>query len=163
MPLTREFSVSGWTIGAGFSPGCLMVGIAWEVSPPGFFLSLPLLHFWLEHAETDYDRDPWSWCWSLFRLTIRKTELRLDLDLNDCAIGLSLPAIDDFAFHFGPLNVQIETDKMYDVDFLPEVPTLRLFFPPGRSVQTWPPRFDCGFGSEPSEGDDVIDPADGSR
>jgi hypothetical protein len=53
-------------LGICFSPGSLMVGLAWEVSPPSLFLTLPLLRFRIERAETDYDKEPWPWGWSLF-------------------------------------------------------------------------------------------------
>jgi hypothetical protein len=138
-----SFTMFGWTVGAGFSPGWLLFEIAWETSPPGIFLTVPLMCFWIERAETDYSKEPWSFGWSLLRLSISKTEFRLDLDLNIWGIGLTCFEIDDCGIYLGPLNIQIETGKMFDVEFPPGVPTLRLFFPPDRSVQPWPPRCDC--------------------
>jgi hypothetical protein len=72
MSLREEFSFTlfGWTAGAGFSPGSLLFEVAWEVSPPGFFLTIPLLCLWAERAETDYSDEPWSGGWSLLRLTV---------------------------------------------------------------------------------------------
>jgi hypothetical protein len=66
MRFDRESPLFGWTLGICFSPGSLMVGLAWEVSPPSLFLTLPLLRFRIERAETDYDKEPWPWGWSLF-------------------------------------------------------------------------------------------------
>lgn len=50
---------------------------------------------------------------------------------------------------------------MFDVDFPPGVPTLRVAFPPDRSVQPWPPRCDCDPSGHGLEGDDEIDAPDG--
>jgi hypothetical protein len=145
MSLGKELSVTlfGWTVGAAFSLGWLLFEIAWESSPPGIFLTFPLTCFWIEKAETNYSKKPWAFGWSLLRVTVWKTELRLDVDLNIWGIGLTCVELDDCGIYVGPLNIQIETDKMFDVDFPPGVPTLRLFFPPGRSVQPWPPRCEC--------------------
>jgi len=128
-----QFTVKGWTFGIGCSPGWLMFDFGWETSPPTIGLTLPFLNFWIERDDTDYRVKPWQWGWSLFRLTIWKTEFRLDVDLNLWGIGITCLEIDDFGIYFGPLNIQIETNKMFDVAF-PDVPTLRLFFPPDRSV-----------------------------
>ena len=56
--ISKEFAISGWTIGATVSLGTVMVGLAWEISPPGIFLTLPLLDIWIERAETDYQKPP---------------------------------------------------------------------------------------------------------
>jgi hypothetical protein len=145
MTLRKEFSFTafGWTVGVGFSPGWLLFEVAWETSPRGYFLTLPLLCFWLERAQTDSGNEPWSWGWSLWRLTIWKTEFRLDLDLNIWGIGLTCVEFGDLGIYIGPFNIQVETGKGFGVDFPPGVPTLRLFFPEARSVQPWPPRCDC--------------------
>jgi hypothetical protein len=138
-----SFTVFGWTVGVGFSPGWLLFEVAWETSPPGFFLTLPLLCFWVERARIDYSNEPWSWGWSLLRVTIRKTEFRLDFDPNIWVIGLTCVEFDDLGIYVGPINLQIETGKGFGVDFPPGVPTLRLLFPADRSVQQWPPRCEC--------------------
>jgi hypothetical protein len=75
------------------------------------------------------------------RLTIWKTEFRLDLDLNIWGLEVTCVELDDLGIYVGPLNIQVETDKMFDVNFPPGVPTLRVFFPADRSVQRWPPRW----------------------
>jgi hypothetical protein len=144
-----SFTMSGWAVGVGFSPGWLLFELAWETSPPGFFLTLPLLCLWVERAETNHGIAPWSWGWSLLRLAIWKTEFRLDVDLNIWGLGVTCVEFDDLGIYLGPFNIQIETDKMFDVDFPPGVPTLRLFFPAGRAVERWPPRCDC----DPSRND----------
>jgi hypothetical protein len=142
MRLSHEFSVFDWTIGASVSPGSLMVGVAWETAPLSFYLTLPFLRFWIERRESDRD-EAWPWGWSLFRLTVWKTECRLDLDLHIWQFGLCVIEPADFGLYTGPFNIQIETNKGYATGFPPGVPTLRLFFPPDRSVQPWPPRCDC--------------------
>jgi hypothetical protein len=161
MSLRKEISFAawGWTVGAAFWPGWLLFEVAWETLPPGLFLTLPLLCFWVERAETNYHNEPWSWGWSLLRLTIRKTEFRLDLDLNIWGIGLTCVEFDDLGIYGGPLNIQIETGKMFDVDFPPGVPILRLFFPADRAVRPWPPRCDCEPPNHDEDGDDMSDPA----
>jgi hypothetical protein len=156
-----SFTMFGWTVGAGFSPGWLMLEAAWETSPPGFFLTIPFLCLWTERVEADPHEEPWPWGWSLLRMTIWKTEFRLDLDLNIWGIGLTCVEFDDLGIYVGPFNVQIETNKMFDVDFPPGVPTLRVAFPPDRSVQPWPPRCDCDPSGHGLEGDDEIDAPDG--
>jgi hypothetical protein len=156
MSTRKEFSFTafGWTVGAAFCPGWLLFQFAWETSPPSFFLTIPLLCLWVERAETNYRIEPWSWGWSLLRLTIWRTEFRLDVDLSLWGLGFTCVEFDDCGIYLGPLNVQVETDKMYDVDFPPGVPTLRLFFPADRSVQRWPPECNC----DPSvEGNDEAD------
>jgi hypothetical protein len=142
MSFRKDISVTvvGWNLGVGFSPGWLLFQAAWETSPPGFFLTLPFLSFWVERDHTEFQNEPWQWGWSMLRLTIWKTEFRLDLDLNIWGIGVSCVELDDLGIYAGPFNVQIETGKGFDVDFPAGVPTLRLFFPADRSVQPWPPR-----------------------
>jgi hypothetical protein len=145
MSFRKELSYTayGWTVGAALSPGWLLVQVAWETSPPGMFLTLPLVCFWVEKAETNYSKKPWSYGWSILRVTVWKTEFRLDVDLNIWGFGVSCVEQDDCGIYVGPLNIQIETDKMFDVNFPPGIPTLRLFFPADRSVQPWPPGCDC--------------------
>jgi hypothetical protein len=126
-----SFTVFGWTVGVGFSPGWLLFEVAWETSPPSFFLTLPLLCFWVEPARTDYSNEPWPWGWSLLRVTIRKTGFRLDVDLNIWGIGLACVEFDDLEIYVGPFNLQIETGKGFDVDFPPVVPDATVIFPGG--------------------------------
>jgi len=160
--LTKDFTVTafGWKVGVSVAPGWLSVGIFWEVSPICFALALPFLHLWVEQSESDLSKGPWQWGWSLARLTIWKTEFRLDLDLNDWTVGVGCAELNDFSVHLGPFNVQIETDKFFAEGFPPGVPTLRLFFPPGRSVIPWPPRCRCCPPSDRLQCDDVTDFAD---
>jgi hypothetical protein len=151
MSFRKGFSVTlfGWTVGAAFSPGWLMFELAWEVSPASLILTVPFFCFSVERFQTDYDFDPLPWGWSLLRLTIWKTEFRLDLDLNIWGLGVTCVELDDLGVYVGPFNIQIETGKMYNVNFPPGVPTMRVFFPADRSVEPWPPRCDC----DPSEVD----------
>jgi hypothetical protein len=145
MSLRKEvsFTILGWTVGAGFSPGWLLFEVAWEVSPASLTIIVPFLCLSVERAEPNYSKEPWAWGWSLLRLTIWKTEFLIDSDLNIWGIGLTCVEFDDLGIYVGPFNVQIETGKMFDVDFPPGVPMLRLFFPADRSVEPWPPRCNC--------------------
>ena len=156
MSLRREISATifGWILGATVSPGWLAFEIAWEVSPLSLTVSVPFLSLWVERAETDYNKAPWAWNWSLLRLTVWKTEFRLDLGLNIRGLGVTCLKLDDLGIYVGPFNVQIETGKGYDVDFPAGLPTLRLFFPGDRSVQPWPPRCDCDPPGADIDGDD---------
>jgi hypothetical protein len=149
MRIRKEFGVTifGWSFGVGFSPGWLLFQAAWEISPPSFFLKLPFLSFWFERVRTNFQNEPWQSGWSMLRLTIWKTEFRLDLDLNIWGLGVTCIELDDLGIYLGPFNIQIETGKKFDVNFPAGVPTLRLFFPADRSVRPWPPR--CS--REPSE------------
>jgi hypothetical protein len=155
MRLRKEISFTkfGWTVGVDFSPGWLLLEVAWELSPLGLFLAVPFLLFWIERAEQSQRARPWQWSWSVLRLTVWKTEFRLDVDLHIWGLGISCVERADSAVHVGPFNVQIETDKTYDVDFPPWVPTLRLFFPSNRSIQPWPPRCECDTSKDRSKGD----------
>ncbi len=151
------FTAFGWEIGASVAPGWLSVGIFWEVRPACFAIARPFLHLWTEQPEGDFSGTSWQWGWSLARLTIWKTEFRLDLDLNDWTIGIACAELDDFSVHLGPFNIQIETNKFFAESFPPGVPTLRLFFPPGHSVRPWPPRCRCCPPSDRLQCDDVTD------
>jgi hypothetical protein len=136
MGLRKELSLTslGWNVGAAFSPVWLAFEVAWETSPPGLFLTIPLQCLRVEGAVVD-GNEAWSWGRIQLRLTMCKTEFRLDIDLNISGGGVICIEFDDCAIYVGPFNVQIETNKMFDVDFPPCVPRLRSFFPPGRSVQ----------------------------
>jgi hypothetical protein len=145
MSFRKEISAAafGWTVGVAFSPGWLAVEVAWETSPPGLFLMIPFVCLWVERAQTNHRQKPWSWGWSLLRLTVWKTEFRLDLDLNIWGIGLNCVEWDDCGIYVGPFNLQIEMDKMFDVDFPAGVPTLRLLFPADSCVPPWSSGCDC--------------------
>ena len=164
MSLRKEISFTkfGWIVGADFSPGWLLLGVAWEMSPPGLFLTIPFLCFWIERAENLQRAQSWLWGWSVLRLTVWKTEFRLDVDLNIWRLGVSCVEFNDSAVYVGPFNIQVETDKMYDVDFPPGVPTIRLFFPLHRSIRQWPPRCECDPSGNRSKSDEETDVADDS-
>jgi hypothetical protein len=163
MRLAKDFPFTalGWTFGVSVAPGWLSIGASWEVAPASFALALPLVHLSIERIESDWcSGASWRWGWTLARLTVRKTEFRLDLDLNDWRIGLACVEFDDFSVHLGPFNVQIEAKKFFADDFPPGVPTLRLLFPRGQSVRPWPPRCRCCLPCDCAKCDDVTDFAD---
>lgn len=138
LPKELSLAIRGWSIGVRRSSRWLMVGIAWEKGPASAFVTIPLFRFWIVR-DRNWHLEPWPAGWSLARLMIWKTEMRLDLDWNIWGIGVSGTAFSDCVIHAGPFSIQVETDKMYDVDWLPGVATLRLFFPKGRSLRPWPP------------------------
>lgn len=135
---SRRFG--GWEITARLAPGFWTLGAYWHTRPVAATVRLPFLHIGIARADPACATDAGDWGWSLFRVTAWKTEFRLDIDLDDWAVGLECTKIDDFSVHLGPLNVQIETGKFYDLAFPPGVPVLRLFFPGGQTVQPWPLR-----------------------
>jgi hypothetical protein len=94
---------------------------------------------------------------------VGKTEFRLDLDLNDWTVGLACDDFRDFSLHLGPLNIQIETNKGFNGDFPPGVPTLRILFPPGCSLRPWPPRCSCYPPCDRLQCDDGTDFAEEKR
>jgi hypothetical protein len=164
MRIVKDFSliIFSWAFCASLSPGWLSVGLSWETATLSFALELPFVRLWAERDDDDWSKNSWRWSWSLLRLTVWKTEHRLDLDLNDWSIGLACIELDDFSLHLGPLNIQIETDKFFADEFPPGVPTLGLFFPRGHSIRPWPPRCRYCPPSDRLQCDDVTDFADGA-
>jgi hypothetical protein len=152
-----SFTAFGRRFGVSVSPGWLSIGVWWETAPIAFALALPFLRLWLEHGAHEGSKGSWRWGWSLARLIIWKTEFRLDIDLNDWTMGLARSEFDDFSVHFGPFNVQIETNKFFAENWFPGVPTLRLFCAPGHSVMPWPPRCRCSPPRDHSQCEDVTD------
>jgi hypothetical protein len=126
-------------------------GIDWDLDH--FGIGLPFMSFSIEWPSDG----AWQWAWSFARLTIWKTEFRLDLDLNIWFLGVYLGDWRDFGIYLGPLNIQIETGKGFDEDFPPGVPVRRLFFPPGYSIRPWPPRCRCCPPPNRLQCDDVTD------
>jgi hypothetical protein len=47
---------------------------------------------------------------------IGKQEFRVDLALNYWGVGVDLVETDDWSIHLGPLDIECEYDKFYDVD-----------------------------------------------
>jgi hypothetical protein len=70
----------------------------------------------------------WPWEWTILRLVVGKQEFRVDLALNCWGIGVDLVETDDWSIHLGPLDIECEYDKFYDLDdeWL-KPPLLRLF------------------------------------
>jgi len=145
--------IGGWNLGAKFSLSRLMLGLAWETAPLSVYLALPFIGVSVERDDRHSD-GAWPWCWSLCRLTVRKTEFRLDLDLHIWQLGLNIPDAVDFALYIGPLNIQIETGKGYRWNCPPCLPTLRLLFPRSEAVIECPGkcRIRCGDASQGSPG-----------
>jgi len=84
MRLSTDFTFTafGWEAGVSVAPGWLSAGIFWEVRPACVAIALPFIHLWAEQPEGDGSAASWQWGWSLVRLTVWKTEFRLDLVLH---------------------------------------------------------------------------------
>ena len=136
-----SWTVGNWEIGLSVAPLLLSLGFAFDSEPASLSLALPFVHLWFEHIGSDPTASPWTWAWMLFRLTIWTTEFRIECALNDWRVGIECAEFDDCSMHFGPITVQIETDKSYNRDMSSAVPTKRLVFPRGTPI--WPATARC--------------------
>ena len=107
-----EWQVRGWKVGLVICPGILNVGVWWDGNPFSFAISLPFINLWCEHEGGQY----WPWDWTILRVVIGKQELRTDLALNNWSLGIALFETDDWSIHLGPIDIECEYDKLYDVD-----------------------------------------------
>jgi hypothetical protein len=71
----------------------------------------PRFGVWCEHEGGQY----WPWDWTILRVVIGKQELRTDLALNNWSLGIALFETDDWSIHLGPINIECEYDKFYDL------------------------------------------------
>jgi len=141
----------GWEWGITVAAGSLSIGIFWE---GGVTLRLPCVRLWV---ETD-DSYTWQWCWQLYRMSIWKTEFRLECGLNDWAVGIECFEFNDFSLHCGPFSIEIETDKGFAHD--DEIPIIRFFVPPRTYIHPYPIRCRCCPPKNRLQCDDVTDFAD---
>ena len=49
-------------------------------------------------------------------VVVGKQEFRFDLALNYWGVGIDLVETDDWSIHLGPLDIECEYDKFYDLD-----------------------------------------------
>jgi hypothetical protein len=90
-----------------------LVGVYFDTEPLTLFAEFG--PSWIEaRRDEPYCRGlPCSW--TMLRVTIArlKLDVRLDLDLNYWAIGYAAADAQDHGVYLGPLNLQVEIDKLY--------------------------------------------------
>jgi hypothetical protein len=107
-----------WCAVVGFAFGNWTIGFGFDVAPAQFGISLGPLNLGFERAEPlpdNYDDLP-DWNRILRRVVIEKLklELRFELDFNSWLFGYAMADTHDHGIYFGPFNLQIEYDKLYD-------------------------------------------------
>ena len=106
-----------WFAVVGIAFGRWVVGFCIDVAPAGCSIVLGPLAAALERDEPppDYDDLP-NWGGTLRRIVIKrcKLELRLELDLNIWLFGYMMADAHDHGIYLGPLNLQIEYDKLFN-------------------------------------------------
>ena len=93
-----------WHLGCDASGG--------TANPYSLAVVLPFVRFWCERDGGKY----WPWDRTILRLVVGKQEFRVDLALNCWGIGVDLVETDDWSIHLGPLDIECEYDKFYDLD-----------------------------------------------
>lgn len=106
-PIERR--VGGWTASFGLSLANWTIGL-WVDAPPALHVRLGPLGLGIAKADPDDDRT-WDCAWTLERITVGRTEFRLEADLNIWQFGLAFArGLRDFGLCLGPLNLQVEHD-----------------------------------------------------
>jgi hypothetical protein len=100
-------------IGVGFNGWAWLLGVAFNTEPRMLLLEFGPLYVVCERDEQT--GRGLGWGWTALRVTVErlKLDVRLDLDLNYWAIGYAAADRRDHGLYFGPINIQIETDKFY--------------------------------------------------
>ena len=106
-----------WFLVLGVAVGDWSVGFGFDVAPTRFFIGVGPFSIGIERDEpppANYADLP-DWSRTLYRRVIRKWKLdiRAEFDLNLWQIGYVMADIHDHGVYFGPINVQIEYDKLY--------------------------------------------------
>ena len=103
-----ECRIGRWTVSFDLSPRNWTVGF-WVDAPPAVQLWVGPLGVGVARAALDDGRS-WDRAWTLARVTVGRTEFRLDADLNIWQFGVAFArGLRDFGLHLGPaLNVQVE-------------------------------------------------------
>ena len=124
---TIERRFGEWTVSLDFLPTNWTIGLWIDAGP--------VVQFWrgsvaLGVAEANAGNDRCRDCaWTLARITIGRTEFRLEADLNIWQFGVAFArGWRDFGIYLGPLNIQVEHDVFWH-DPRPN-PLLRLLVPP---------------------------------
>jgi hypothetical protein len=115
---TKARVYGSWLAVIGVDLGAWTLGFGFDIAPTGFYIVLGPLFAAAERDEPplqSYDDLP-DWNWTLHRSVIYKwkLELRLQLDLNIWQVGYVMADMHDHGLYVGPLNLQIEYDKMFD-------------------------------------------------
>jgi hypothetical protein len=118
-----ERQIGGWKLGVNFRPGIWCFGLWWDGDPYSFAITLPLMHLWVERDGGKY----WQWDWTMLLVVVGKQEFRADLALNDWSLGVVMHETNDWSIHIGPIDVECEYGKFYDLDDWVEPAHLRLF------------------------------------
>ena len=124
-----ERRIGGWLASLDLSLANWTVGF-WIDAPPAVQLWLGPLGLGLAKADAD-DGRAWERAWTLARVTVGRTEFRLDADLAVHQFGVAFArGLRDFGLYLGPaLNVQVEHDVGWRDP--PPNPLLRLLVPRG--------------------------------
>jgi hypothetical protein len=107
-----------WFAIVGFDLGDWTLGFAFDVAPTGFGVRMGPLSISAERDEPpppSYGDLP-EWGRTLYRHVVRrwKLDIRLELDLNIWRVGYAMADVHDHGIYLGPLNLQIEYDKLFD-------------------------------------------------
>jgi hypothetical protein len=106
-----EWQAGAWKFGFTLCPGTWAVLILWDGNPmvwPLCFRRALLVRM----QGGKY----WPWDWTILRVVAGKQEFRVDLALNYWSVGVDLVKTDDWSIHLGPLDIECEYDKFYDLD-----------------------------------------------
>jgi hypothetical protein len=107
-----EWQMGAWKFGVILCPGIWRVSIWLDGNPYNLTITLPLTHIWFERDGGNH----WPWEWTILRIVIGKQEIRTDLTLNYWGLGVVVHQTDDWSIHLGPLDIECEHDKFYDLD-----------------------------------------------
>jgi hypothetical protein len=100
-------------IKVGMNWGSWLVGVYFDTEPLTLFAEVG--PFWIEARRDEPYGLRLPCAWTMLRVTIArlKLDLRLDLDLNYWALGYAAADARDHGLYLGPLNLQVEIDKLY--------------------------------------------------
>ena len=124
---TIERRFGNWTVLLDLAPANWTAGL-WIDGPPAIHVWLGPVGFGVAQADPDDERR-WDCAWTLARVTVSRTEFRLEADLNIWQFGVAFArGWRDFGIYLGPLNIQVELDICWHD---PRAnPLLRLLVPP---------------------------------
>lgn len=123
--------LKSWFATIDLCSGQCTLGCGFDVAPTGFWVNLGPVIVGFEKPEPekiDYDDLP-NWSWTLYRFILPKwkLELRIECDLNIWQFGYSAADIHDHGLYIGPLNLQIEHNKLYNQPLGNEDPRNRVY------------------------------------
>jgi hypothetical protein len=100
-------------IEAGVNWRSWRIGVYFDTQPLTLFAEVGL--FWIEVRRDEPYGLGLPCSWTMLRITIArlKLDVRFDLDLNYWAVGYAAADARDHGVYLGPLNLQVEIDKLY--------------------------------------------------